>query len=158
MSAMLLINTLIANADGLDFKIHLRSDFNRCGLINAIELLKVNDSDEQMQKQIQVFESHAHSNYLELEAQYENIEAMWDDTKSCFDYVYSSIKDTPIEMCLLSILQHLLIVRDDIHVKYAYFRLIEECVSKIVLHRDGRDPDFDSGSKFVLDVDTLLSE
>jgi hypothetical protein len=42
--------------------------------------------------------------------------------------------------------------------RYAYFRLIEECVSKIVLHRDGRDPDFECGSKFEMDVDTLLSK
>ena len=35
---MLLINALICNADTLDFKIHLRSDFARCGLIQAIEV------------------------------------------------------------------------------------------------------------------------
>lgn len=37
---MLLINALIGNADMLDFKIHLRSDFNRCGLVQAIEVKK----------------------------------------------------------------------------------------------------------------------
>ena len=37
-SCMLLINALIGNADNLDFKIHLRSDFARCGLIQAIEV------------------------------------------------------------------------------------------------------------------------
>lgn len=37
---MLLINALICNADSLDFKIHLRSDFNRCGLTQAIEVRK----------------------------------------------------------------------------------------------------------------------
>ncbi len=103
---------------------------------------------------------------------------LFKDTRSCFDYVYNTIKETPIEMCLLSTLRHLLLIRDDIHVKYvilikkkktliffsfikiryAYFRLIEECVSKIVLHRDGRDPDFDCGSKFVIDLETLLSK
>ena len=35
---MILINALICNADSLDFKIHLRSDFNRCGLALAIEV------------------------------------------------------------------------------------------------------------------------
>ena len=36
---MLLINALICNADTLDFKIHLRSDFARCGVIQAIDVI-----------------------------------------------------------------------------------------------------------------------
>ena len=35
---MLLINAIICNADTLEFKIHLRSDFARCGLMQAIEV------------------------------------------------------------------------------------------------------------------------
>ena len=38
ISVMLLINALICNAENVDFKIHLRSDFSRCGLITAIEV------------------------------------------------------------------------------------------------------------------------
>ena len=81
MNAMILINALIFNADGLDFKIHLRSDLNRCGLVNAIESIKKsNDAiDEQLEKQIQVFESHSRANCEELfENNFENIEATWD--------------------------------------------------------------------------------
>jgi hypothetical protein len=79
MSAIILINALIIKAVGFDFKIHLRSDFNRCGLINAIDQLKMNhELDDQLEKQIQVFESHARANFEELENHYENIESMWD--------------------------------------------------------------------------------
>jgi hypothetical protein len=53
-------------------------------------------------------------------------------------------------------MQHLLLIRDDFHVRSAYFRLIEECVNKIVLHKDGRDPDFEYGFKFDFDVDALI--
>lgn len=38
---MLLINALICNAENVDFKIHLRSDFARCGLIPAIDVRKL---------------------------------------------------------------------------------------------------------------------
>ncbi len=38
---MLLINALICNADTLEFKIHLRSDFARCGLMQAIEVKSI---------------------------------------------------------------------------------------------------------------------
>ena len=117
---MILINALIINADGLDFKIHLRSDFNRCGLVNAIDAIKKSyDHEEKLDKQIEVFESHAHANSEELfENNFELIESVWDDSKACFDYIYNQIKDTPVEVCLLSIFQHLLVIRDDVHVKY----------------------------------------
>ena len=59
----------------------------------------------------------------------------------CFEYIYNSVKDTPSEFSFLSILQHLVLIRDDFQVRYAYFRLIEECVARIALHKDGRDPD-----------------
>jgi hypothetical protein len=42
-SSMLLINALICNADTLDFKVHLRSDFARCGLIQTIDVINFYD-------------------------------------------------------------------------------------------------------------------
>ena len=39
ISSMVLINALICHAENVDFKIHLRSDFARCGLIPAIEVI-----------------------------------------------------------------------------------------------------------------------
>jgi len=36
--------------------------------------------------------------------------------------------------------------------------LIEECVTQIVLHRSGVDPDFRLTKKFDIDVDPLLSK
>lgn len=80
------------------------------------------------------------------------------DTKTCFEYVNNTIKDTPAEFCLLSILHHLLLIRDDVNIRYSYYRLIEDCVAKIVLFKDGRDPDFECGSKFDLDVDSIISK
>ena len=53
--------------------------------------------------------------------------------------------------------QHLLLIRDDSQVRNSYYRLIEECAVKIILHKDGRDPDFEYGSKFDLDVESLIS-
>ena len=60
-------------------------------------------------------------------------------------------------MSLLSIMQHLLLIRDDQAVRSCYFRLIEEIVGKIVLQKDGRDPDFEYGVRLDIDVDSLMS-
>ena len=37
-----------------------------------------------------------------------------------------------------------------------YFRLIEECVSQIVLHNRGVDPDFHYTKRFSINVDNLI--
>lgn len=79
------------------------------------------------------------------------------DPKLCFEYIYNSVKDTPSESSLLSILQHLILIRDDFQIRSAYFHLIAECVARIALHKDGRDPDFDYTLKFDFDVESLLS-
>ena len=39
-----------------------------------------------------------------------------------------------------------------------YYKLIEECVSQIVLQRSGIDPDFRYTRKFEIDVDLLTGE
>lgn len=36
-----------------------------------------------------------------------------------------------------------------------YFSLIEECISQIVLHKSGVDPDF-ATKRFQIDVDTVI--
>lgn len=38
----------------------------------------------------------------------------------------------------------------------AYYKLIEECVSQIVLHRSGCDPDFSATKRFQIDVQPLI--
>ncbi len=79
MSAMVLINALISHADSVEFKIHLRSDFNRCGLISTLDNLKANsDPEDQIIKQIQVFEKCAQQNFEELELNFENIQSTWE--------------------------------------------------------------------------------
>ncbi|GIY38862.1 protein diaphanous homolog 1 [Caerostris extrusa] len=74
----------------------------------------------------------------------------------CYDLIRQTIGETPAEADFLSILQHLLCVRDDITVRSAYYRLIEECVSQIVLHKNGCDPDFRHTKRFKIDVEPLI--
>lgn len=39
-----------------------------------------------------------------------------------------------------------------------YFKLIDECVSQIVLHRDGMDPDFAYRKRLDLDLSQFVGE
>lgn len=80
-----------------------------------------------------------------------------DDMQDCFEVLKNTTLDTPSEPFFLSILQHLLFIRDDVTVKPAYFKIIEECVSQIVLHRSGLDPDFKK-NHVELDLGPVLDE
>lgn len=42
------------------------------------------------------------------------------------------------------------------HCRPQYYRLIEECISQIVLHRSGVDPDFRLTKRFDIKVDEAL--
>ena len=78
-----------------------------------------------------------------------------DDIQELFNIVLTVTSDTPGEQYFLSILQHLLLVRDDVFARPQYFKLIEECISQIVLHKSGVDPDF-GARKLQIDVDDLI--
>lgn len=43
------------------------------------------------------------------------------------------------------------------HFRPAYYKLIEECVSQIVLHKSGLDPDF-TKKHFDIDLQSLVEE
>merc|ERR1719204_856555 len=45
---------------------------------------------------------------------------------------------------------------DDVNIRPAYYKLIEECVSQIVLHKSGYDPDFRATKRFQIDVEPLI--
>ena len=60
------------------------------------------------------------------------------------------------EKSLLSIFQHLLLIRDDYYIRPLYFKLIEQCITQIVLQKNGTDPDFLTYRKFELSVDPII--
>ncbi len=59
---------------------------------------------------------------------------------------------------LPAVLQHLVCIRDDAQTRPAYYKLIEECVSQIVLHKSGCDPDFRATQRFNIDVEPLIEQ
>ena len=72
--------------------------------------------------------------------------------------LWDTVKETRAEEHFLSILQHLLLIRNDRFIREQYFKLIDECVSQIVLHRDGTDPDFTYRKRLDLDLSQFVGE
>ncbi|XP_021363039.1 protein diaphanous homolog 2-like isoform X3 [Mizuhopecten yessoensis] len=151
-----LVNAIISTPDDLDFRIHLRNEFMRTGLIDLIGWLDKQEDDE-LKTHVQIFHDHKEEDFEEFSHRYDNVRIEFEDTRQCFELVANSVKDTIAEPYFLSIMQHLLCIRDDVYSRPQYYKLIEECVTQIVLHRSGTDPDFRHTKRFEVDVDPLLS-
>ncbi|XP_036140076.1 protein diaphanous isoform X2 [Monomorium pharaonis] len=150
-----LINSIISSADDLDFRLHLRNEVMRVGLADILEMLE-KDESEDLATHLKIFNDHKEEDYEEFVQRFDNVRLELDDVNDCFEVVKNMVMDTSAEPYFLSILQHLLFIRDDALVRPAYYKLIEECISQIVLHRSGCDPDFSATKRFQIDVQPLI--
>nr|XP_051705969.1 protein diaphanous homolog 3 isoform X2 [Oryctolagus cuniculus] len=141
VACMQLINALVTSPDDLDFRLHIRNEFMRCGLKEILPNLKRIKNDG-LDIQLKVFDEHKEEDLIEFSHRLEDIRAELDDAHDVYNMLWNTVKETEAEGYFISILQHLLLIRNDYFIRQQYFRLIDECVSQIVLHRDGMDPDF----------------
>uniref|UniRef100_A0A146LK79 Protein diaphanous 3 n=1 Tax=Lygus hesperus TaxID=30085 RepID=A0A146LK79_LYGHE len=148
------INAIITTPDEVDFKIHLRNEFMRNGLYDLMDGLE-KDASQDLKVQLKVFNDHKEEDFDEFSSRFDSLRLDFDDVNECFEVVKNIVLDSPSEPYLLSILQHLLFIRDDHFIRNAYYKLIEECVSQIVLHRNGFDPDF-RGRHFQFDIESVI--
>jgi len=155
VACLTLTNALISTPEELDFRMHLRNEFMRVGLLDVLELLE-DDNGEELDLQLKVFVEHKEEDFDEFAHRFDNIRLELDDVNEVFELVRNSVLDTAAEPFFLSILQHLLCIRDDYQVRPAYYKLVEECVSQIVLHKSGCDPDFRATKRFEIDVEPLV--
>merc|ERR1719209_1920743 len=157
VACLTLINALISSPEDLDFRIHLRNEFMRVGLIDVLDALEDDNSDE-LQTQLKVFYEHKEEDFDEFAQRFDNIRLELDDVNECFELVKNLVMDTPAEPYFLSVLQHLVCIRDDAAIRPAYYKLVEESVSQIVLHKSGCDPDFRATQRFSIDVEPLIEQ
>uniref|UniRef100_A0A8C7XU17 Diaphanous related formin 1 n=1 Tax=Oryzias sinensis TaxID=183150 RepID=A0A8C7XU17_9TELE len=141
-SCLTLINALISRAEELDFRIHIRSELLRLGLREPLKL-KV---------QLRVFDEQA-------EDDSEDLKVRLDDIRIEMEYPsnFNTVKDSKAESHFLSLMQHLLLVRNDYLARPHYYKLIDECVGQIVLQKKGADPDFKC-RPLKINVDHLIGE
>ncbi|CAG5082226.1 Similar to Diaph3: Protein diaphanous homolog 3 (Mus musculus) [Cotesia congregata] len=150
-----LINSIISSAEELDFRLHLRNEIMRVGFADILESLERDDSED-LSRHLKIFNDYKEEDYEEFVQRFDNVRLEMDDVNDCFEVIKNMVMETVAEPYFLSILQHLLFIRDDVQVRPAYYKLIEECVSQIVLHRSGCDPDFSATKRFQIDVQPLI--
>ncbi|XP_041515782.1 protein diaphanous homolog 1 isoform X1 [Microtus oregoni] len=151
-----LINALITPAEEFDFRVHIRSELMRLGLHQVLQELREIDNDD-MRVQLTVFDEQAEEDLYDLKGRLEDIRMEMDDFGEIFQILLNTVKDSKAEPHFLSILQHLLLVRNDYEARPQYYKLIEECISQIVLHKNGTDPDFKC-RHLQIDIEGLIDQ
>ncbi|XP_055080523.1 protein diaphanous homolog 2 isoform X3 [Periophthalmus magnuspinnatus] len=155
VACMQLINALVTSPDDLDFRIHLRNEFLRCGLKKILPELK---ETEELDIQLKVFNENKEEDSIELSHRLDDIRTEMDDMDEVYHLLSNMVKDTASETYFLSILQHLLLIRNDYYIRPQYYKVIEECASQIVLHRSGMDPDFGYSKRLDVDFTHLIDQ
>lgn len=158
--SLIFINTITNTPGDLNFRLHLRCEIMRMGLYDDLQKLGeiVNTSaNEDLVKHFKIFNEIREEDFDEFSQRFDNVRLEMDDMNDCFEVLKNLVVETSSEPYLLSILQHLLYIRDDFVYRPAYFQLIEECVSQIVLHKAGCDPNFENRN-FHIDTAVLLDE
>ncbi|CAD7682395.1 unnamed protein product [Nyctereutes procyonoides] len=155
VACMQFINALVTSPYELDFRIHLRNEFLRSGLKTMLPDLKEKENDE-LDIQLKVFDENKEDDLTELSHRLNDIRAEMDDMNEVYHLLYNMLKDTAAENYLLSILQHFLLIRNDYYIRPQYYKIIEECISQIVLHCSGMDPDFKYRQRLDIDFTHLI--
>lgn len=138
---MQLINALISRGEELDFRIHIRSELLRLGLRDVLTEVRTIENEE-LRVQLSVFDDQAEDDSEDLRARLEDIRVEMDDVREVFEILVNTVKDSKAESHFLSLMQHLLLIRNDYLARPQYYKLMDECIAQIVLHRNGADPDF----------------
>ncbi|GLD67347.1 protein diaphanous homolog 1 isoform X1, partial [Lates japonicus] len=148
---MQLINALISRGEELDFRIHIRSELLRLGLRDLLTEVRTIENEE-LRVQLTVFDEQAEDDSEDLKARLDDIRIEMEypyTGKNClfveiqvFEILVNTAKDSKAESHFLSVMQHLLLIRNDYLARPQYYKLIDECIAQIVLHRNGADPDF----------------
>ncbi|XP_028444510.1 protein diaphanous homolog 1 isoform X1 [Perca flavescens] len=151
---MQLINALISRGEELDFRIHIRSELLRLGLRDLLTEVRMIENEE-LRVQLTVFDEQAEDDSEDLKARLDDIRIEMDDVREVFDILVNTVKDSKGETHFLSVMQHLLLIRNDYLARPQYYKLIDECIAQIVLHRNGADPDFKC-RKLSLNIEGLI--
>ncbi|KAK9766452.1 hypothetical protein K7432_004474 [Basidiobolus ranarum] len=158
---LMLVNGLISGYEDLEMRTHIRNQMNTAGLDRIIKKV-VGFNDELILRHVQLFDQLSDQDYLELSEVY-NHQMLQDlnDPRDVFDALLNSVEDTKAKDFLLSILQHLLMVRnegdgDGDDMKNKCFQLIDTLVTQIVLDRRGLDHDF--SSSYGVSLGSLVSK
>ncbi|VDO79302.1 unnamed protein product [Heligmosomoides polygyrus] len=163
---LIIVNLLVHSSDrelGEDqawqVRMALRSELMRDGFGKYIpHIVLLSKNEERIGEAYGAFTSIQDDDFNELVSRFETLRGEYETLGGCFELLASTSQNTAVEPVLLSILQHFMLIPEDVSVRLSYFRLIESCVNEIVLPKNGIDPDFDSRFHFETPVSEMIEQ
>ena len=106
----------------LDMRIHLRNECYLAGFETMVKPLQLVDNND-LYTQLSVFQNNLEEDNTEMMARFRDAQFDMQDASSCFSMASMLVVDTSAEPFLLSIMQHLLLIRDDADIRPYYYQV-----------------------------------
>ncbi|EYC30267.1 hypothetical protein Y032_0005g2547 [Ancylostoma ceylanicum] len=163
---LIIVNLLIHSSDrelneeqSWQVRMALRSELMRDGFGKYIpNIVVLSKTDERIREVYSAYTSIQDDDFNELVSRFETLRGEYETLAGCYELLASTTANTAVEPVLLSIMQHFMLIPEDVSVRLSYFHLIESCVNEIVLHKNGVDPDFDSQFHFETPVSEIIEQ
>ncbi|KAF9115471.1 hypothetical protein BGX27_007724 [Mortierella sp. AM989] len=156
LSNVIFINALLQVVDDIELRIHLRSQLTTSGLTRIISKMRSLGHDL-IDRQLNIYEDEAENDYDDM-VEFYNHQILHDmsDPYDVFHALLRSVESSRAYDFFLSLLQHMLLIREEGDLRIRYFQLMDAIVTQVVLDRRGITNDFEQ--KIGISVNQLVSK
>ncbi|KAG0342256.1 hypothetical protein BG000_005983 [Podila horticola] len=156
LSNVVFVNALLQVVDDIELRIHLRSQLTTSGLTRIISKMRSLNYDL-IDRQLNIYEDEAENDHDDM-VEFYNHQILHDmsDPYDVFHALLRSVESSRAYDFFLSLLQHMLLIREEGDLRIRYFQLMDAIVTQVVLDRRGITDDFDQ--KIGISVNQLVSK
>ncbi|KAF9135578.1 hypothetical protein BGW39_001904 [Mortierella sp. 14UC] len=156
LSNVIFINALLQVVDDIELRIHLRSQLTTSGLTRIISKMRSLGHDL-IDRQLNIYEDEAENDYDDM-VEFYNHQILHDmsDPYDVFHALLRSVESSRAYDFFLSLLQHMLLIREEGDLRIRYFQLMDAIVTQVVLDRRGITDNFEQ--KIGISVNQLVSK
>ncbi|KAH7045424.1 hypothetical protein BKA57DRAFT_79829 [Linnemannia elongata] len=156
LSNVVFINALLQVVDEIELRVHLRSQLTTSGLTRIISKMRDLKYDL-IDRQLNIYEDEAENDYEDM-IEFYNHQILHDmsDPYDVFHALLRSVESSRAYDFFLSLLQHMLLIREEGDLRIRYFQLMDAIVTQVVLDRRGITDNFDQ--KLGISVNQLVGK
>ncbi|KAF9936663.1 hypothetical protein BGZ67_002157 [Mortierella alpina] len=156
LSNVIFINALLQVVDDIELRVHLRSQLTTSGLTRIISKMRSLGHDL-IDRQLNIYEDEAENDYEDM-VEFYNHQILHDmsDPYDVFHALLRSVESSRAYDFFLSLLQHMLLIREEGDLRIRYFQLMDAIVTHVVLDRRGISDGLDQ--KIGVSVNQLVSK
>ncbi|KAF8940983.1 hypothetical protein BGZ58_003405 [Dissophora ornata] len=156
LSNVVFINALLQVVDEIELRMHLRSQLTTSGLTRIISKMRGLHHDL-INRQLNIYEDEAENDHEDM-IEFYNHQILNDmsDPYDVFHALLRSVESSRAYDFFLSLLQHMLLIREGGDLRIRYFQLMDSIITQVVLDRRGITDSFDQ--KLGISVNQLVSK